>query len=197
MGAVVSLDPGGFWRGWEVPVFYYSVAGSVRLVRLLQPVIPIVTGNALGRTALFAQFSARPWALPSKLALDEMRFFAASPSFDELLYQLAFGEPQQRAPRGSIQAPLVIGWGRDDRVCFPRQAFRALALFPDARLQWFARCGHFPQWDAPKQTARLILAVTAGQDLNAMSSADRTDPEDRRRCPATLAIGLAVALCGC
>ena len=51
LGAVVSLDPGGFWRGWERHAFYASVYASVRLVRLLQPVMPFITGNAIGRTS--------------------------------------------------------------------------------------------------------------------------------------------------
>jgi len=33
LGAVVSLDPGGFWRGWERHAFFASVYASVRLVR--------------------------------------------------------------------------------------------------------------------------------------------------------------------
>ncbi|MFD2717655.1 alpha/beta fold hydrolase [Hymenobacter monticola] len=165
LGAVVSLDPGGFWQGWEVPVFFHSVAISTQLVRALQPAMPFLTGNAATRTALFAQFSAHPWRLPAHVALDEMRSFAHAPSFSELLDNLAYGEVQQGAPAGSIGAPLVIGWGRQDRVCFPRQASRALKKFPDARLYWFENCGHFPQWDQPAETVRLILAVTAGQDF--------------------------------
>jgi pimeloyl-ACP methyl ester carboxylesterase len=55
----------------------------------------------------------------------------------------------------------VIGWGRFDRICFPRQAARAQELFPDAHIHWFERCGHYPHWDAPEETARLILATTA------------------------------------
>ena len=46
--------------------------------------------------------------------------------FDELLYNLAYGKEQKAAPKNSIQKPLVIGWGRRDRVCFPSQAKRAL-----------------------------------------------------------------------
>ena len=118
LGVVVSLDPGGFWQGWERHAFYASVYASVRLVRLLQPVMPAITGNAVGRTLLFAQFSARPWKLSSEVTLEEMRSFAASPSFDELLRQLAYGEAQQGAPPGSVKHPLVIGWRRRDRVCF-------------------------------------------------------------------------------
>lgn len=160
LGAVVSLDPGGFWTGWQVPVFYYSVAVSVRLLRLLQPVMPAIAGNALGRTLLLSQFSLRPWKVPAQVALTEMQTFARTRNFDELLRQLAYGKTQEGAPRGSITSPLVIGWGRQDRVVLPSQAARALVAFPDARLHWFDSCGHFPHWDQPAQTVELILSTT-------------------------------------
>ena len=159
VGAVVSLDPGGFWKGWQVPVFYYSVAASVRLVRLLLPVMPAITGNALGRTLLLSQFSSHPWKIPAKVALVEMQTFAKTTNFDELLRQLAYGKTQEGAPRGSIKAPLVIGWGRRDRVVLPSQSGRAMAAFPDAHLHWFEKCGHFPHWDQPEQTTQLILST--------------------------------------
>lgn len=60
LGAVVSLDPGGFWQGWERHVFYGSLYASIRLVRLLQPVLPAIARSAVGRTLLLPQFSARP-----------------------------------------------------------------------------------------------------------------------------------------
>lgn len=161
LGAVVSLDPGGFWQGWERSAFYGSIYASIRLVRLLQPVMPLLIENAISRSLLFAQFSAHPWSLSPEVSLTEMRSFAASTAFDELLDQLAYGETQQGAPPNSIKHPLVIGWGRDDRVCFPVQAERAIEQFPDATLHWFDRCGHFPQWDAPQETSRLILATTS------------------------------------
>lgn len=160
LGAVVSLDPGGFWRGWERHVFYGSLYASIRLVRLLRPVLPAIARSAVGRTLLLPQFSARPWALPPQVILEELRGFAASPVFDELLYRLPYGEEQRGAAPGSLESPLVIGWGRRDRVCFPRQAERAVELFPDARLHWFKHSGHFPQWDAPRETVRLILSTT-------------------------------------
>lgn len=34
------------------------------------------------------------------------------------------------------------------------------ALFPDAKLPWFADCGHFPHWDQPEETVRLIREST-------------------------------------
>jgi len=157
LGAVVALDPGGFWRGWERHVFFGSIWASIRAVRALQPLMPAIASSRIGRTLLLAQFSARPWRLAPSVVLDEMRTYAASPVFDELLDELAHGRTQEGAPAGSIRSPLFIGWGRQDRICLPRQAARAVAMFPDAKLQWFEHCGHFPHWDAPEATTRLIL----------------------------------------
>ena len=160
LGAVVSLDPGGFWKGWEIPFFYNSIAASIKLVRLLQPVMSGIAKSAIGRSLLLVQFSKNPAKLSGEMVLDEMRSFAASPSFDELLRNLAYGEKQKGIPVNTVTKPLVIGWGKNDRVCFPGQAKRAIELFPDARLHWFESCGHFPHWDAPQQTVELILNTT-------------------------------------
>ena len=193
LGAVVSLDPGGFWQGWEIPVFYHSVALSTKLVRALQPVMPAITGNPVTRTLLFAQFSAHPWKVPAHVALDEMRSFAHAPSFDELLNDLAYGEVQKGAPRGSISAPLVIGWGRQDYVCLPSQSKLALEKFPDARLYWFDQCGHFPQWDQPAEATRLILAATAGHDFSDAEIAQRASKATRSKPASKVAVAAGVA----
>ncbi len=162
VGATVALDPGGFWQGWQRRFFYSSIWTSIRLVRLLQPVMPAICRSKVGRTLLLPQFSAKPWALPGEAVLEEMQSYAKASCFNELLESLAFGPEQEGAPRGSLKKPLVIGWGRQDRVCLPSQSRRAQALFPDARLHWFSHCGHFPQWDQPEDTVRMILASTGG-----------------------------------
>ena len=163
VGSVVSLDPGGFWRGWERHAFFSSIWLSIRAVRLLQPLMPAISRSKVARTMLLAQFSRRPWALEPDVVLDEMRAYAQATAFDELLHDLAYGEEQKGAAGGSVGAPLIIGWGRNDKVCLPKQAKRALALFPDARMHWFERCGHFPHWDAPQETVRLILDSSTRQ----------------------------------
>ena len=156
VGGVVSLDPGGFWRGWERVFFGTSVRLSERLVRALQPAMPLLTGNPVTRTVLLAQFSARPWAVPASVALTEMRSFGNTPSFAPLLDALVHGPDQLGIAAGAAPGPVVVGWGRQDRVCLPRQAARVQQAIPDARLHWFDRCGHFPHWDAPAETVRLI-----------------------------------------
>ncbi len=165
LGGVVSLDPGGFWEGWQRRAFYVSIALSIRLVRLLKPLLPFLTRHSWTRTVLLAQFSAHPWRLSSALTLDELRNFTASPSFDELLRNLAFGEPQDGASPDVRKHPLVIGWGRRDRVCFPRQAIRAAKLFPSAHMHWFEHSGHFPHWDSPQETVALILEHLTGTGI--------------------------------
>ena len=72
VGNVVALDPGGFWHGWERTFFKSTIAASVRLLRLLRPALPALSRNAVSRTALLLQLSARPWALDPRLVAVEL-----------------------------------------------------------------------------------------------------------------------------
>ncbi|WP_278313455.1 alpha/beta fold hydrolase [Lolliginicoccus levis] len=159
-GAVVALDPGGFWTDGEVRVFGASIKASVALVRRIQPLLPTLTRSSVGRTALLLQFSAKPWRLEPRLVLNELRGFADSPSLDEALHSLVHGPKQEGPAAGTQHGAVTIGWGRNDRVTLPRQAKRAQDLFPGADLHWFDDCGHFPHWDQPEEAARLILDAT-------------------------------------
>lgn len=159
----VALDPGGFWTPTERRVFSASLRASMALVRRIEPALPTLLASPVGRTALLAQFSARPWALRPEVPLDELRRFLSSPSFDAALDALTDGPVQEGAPRGTAPGRITLGWGRRDGVTLPRQAARAQERFPDAELHWFDRCGHFPQWDAPAETVALVLASTGAR----------------------------------
>ncbi len=159
-GHAVALDPGGFWSDGELRFFSASLRASITLIRALRPALPFLTGNPITRSLLLAQFSARPWALSQHITLQELCSFLDAPSFDAALDALIEGPRQQGAPPGSTPGAVLIGWGRRDRVTLPRQAERAATAFPDARLHWFDHSGHFPQWDVPQQTTRVILAHT-------------------------------------
>lgn len=158
-GAVVALDPGGFWKGWERTFFRITITASIALVRALRPALPAITGNVAGRTALMMQLSARPWALDPAIISHELRTFADTRTFNSLVKDLATGAGQEGS--ANTPAPVVIGWGRKDRLCLPQQANRAMAAFPDATMQWFERSGHFPMWDQPEETIRIILDATS------------------------------------
>ncbi|MBY4206047.1 alpha/beta hydrolase [Rhodococcus sp. 05-2255-1e] len=161
-GSMVALDPGGFWNDRQVKVFGATITASLALMKRAQPLVPFLAGNPITRTAALAQFSAAPWKLPSGLVERELKGFSAktSPSLDAARKALIHGPKQQGAPKGSLQGSLLIGWGRQDKVTTPSQAEVAMQRFPDATLHWFDKCGHFPHWDQPAETARVVLRAT-------------------------------------
>lgn len=161
-GSMVALDPGGFWNDRQVKVFGATITASLALMKNVQPLVPFLAGNPVTRTAALAQFSAAPWKLPSGLVERELKGFSleTSPSLDGARKALIHGPKQLGAPKGSLRGSLLIGWGRQDKVTTPSQAKVALERFPDATLHWFDKCGHFPHWDQPAETARVILGGT-------------------------------------
>ncbi len=159
VGNVVALDPGGFWRGWERTFFKTTIGVSGRLLRAVRPSLPMLSRNAVSRTALLAQLSARPWALDPQVVATELTSFSTTRTFDALVEDLASG-PEQAGPAAASTGRVVIGWGRHDRLCLPMQAARAKVAFPSARLHWFESSGHFPAWDMPEETVAVILDAT-------------------------------------
>jgi len=158
VGNVVALDPGGFWRGWERTFFKTTIGLSGRLLRAIRPGLPALSKNAVSRTALLAQLSAHPWALDPKVVATELVSLSTTATFDALVRDLASG-PEQTGPAADPARRIIIGWGRHDRLCLPRQAARAKIAFPSADLHWFESSGHFPMWDQPKETVAVILAA--------------------------------------
>lgn len=159
VGATIALDPGGFWQYWERTYFRSTLLASIKLVRGLETALPTLSRSAVSRSMLLAQLSARPWKLDGEIVANELKSFATTKTFDALVRDLATA-PQQTGPAADTSKPVVIGWGRQDRLCLPRQAARAQDAFPSARLHWFEKCGHFPMWDQPDETIHLILRET-------------------------------------
>ena len=159
VGNVVALDPGGFWRGWERTFFKVTIGLSGKLLRAIRPLLAILSRYAATRTALLAQLSVRPWVLDPKFVATELTGLSTTPTFDALVRDLARG-PEQTGPAAASTGRVVIGWGRQDRLCLPRQAARAKTAFPSADLHWFESSGHFPAWEMPDETVSVILAAT-------------------------------------
>jgi pimeloyl-ACP methyl ester carboxylesterase len=158
---VGALGPGGYWNNPERAFLVGSLRASIAAVRRLRPVLPALAGNPVTRTALLAQFSARPWAVPGDVVLRELRGLADAPAVDPALTSLAAEPAQQGTAAGTAPGRVLLGWGRWDRLTLPTQARRALAAFPDATLHRFAHSGHFPQFDEPAETVRAVLTATA------------------------------------
>lgn len=172
-GAVVALDPGGFWEGWERHYTNATLTASVALLRTLRPTLPTLARSAAARTALLAQLAARPWALNGDLIAGELVSLAETPTVDALISDLAFG-PAQEGPAAPGSGPVTIGWGRHDRLTLPSQAARASAAFPGARLHWFDHSGHFPMLEEPDAVIALIRAATGGRDHGGAQASPRS-----------------------
>jgi pimeloyl-ACP methyl ester carboxylesterase len=154
-GAVVALDPGGFWVGWERTYLHTTLLAAVAMLRAAGPIRPLLAHNVLTRSMLLSLLSARPWALNGGFIRAELDSYARTTTFVDLNNDVA-AIPGQNGPAAESSGPVVIGWGRHDRLCWPVQAERARAAFPSARLHWFERSGHMPLWDQPGETVALI-----------------------------------------
>ena len=52
--------------------------------------------------------------------------------------------------------PVLVLWGKQDRVFPTEQAERAAALLPRSELELIDACGHYPQWEQPEAFADAV-----------------------------------------
>jgi len=62
---------------------------------------------------------------------------------------------------GTITAPTLVVWGRQDRIIPVAHAQIAMDKIPGARLEIFDRCGHMPQLEHPEEFNKLVLEFLA------------------------------------
>ena len=67
-----------------------------------------------------------------------------------------------RVGLGTITAPTLILWGRQDRILPVSQALDATGRIPGARLHIFERCGHMPNVEYPRDFNRIVLEFLDG-----------------------------------
>ena len=159
--SVVALDPGGFWSPTQKKVFGATLGASVALVRTLRPALPALLATSIGRTALLAQLSARPWAVDRDYAVREVQSLADAPGTSPAIRALSTGPDQEGASAGSLPGPVLAVWGAQDRVTLPSQASTLQQRFPDAVVEVWKGCGHFPHWDQPARVIETVLRHTA------------------------------------
>jgi pimeloyl-ACP methyl ester carboxylesterase len=63
---------------------------------------------------------------------------------------------QARLPE--IRVPVLLVWGRDDRITSPEVGRRFHALIPDSELVVLPRCGHAPMLEQPHRFADVVWA---------------------------------------
>lgn len=171
--SATALSPAGFANGIEMTYGRASLWVSVRLARRIAGHADTLFATALGRKLGLSLFLAHPERLTAADAAENTRALAGAPWFDETLPALrAFQFPEDQ----EIDVPVTVAWGAKDRLLLPRQARRAAAAIPRARVLLLHGCGHVPTWDDPEQVARVILDGTApartAQGAGAAQAAD-------------------------
>ncbi|MGW0425418.1 alpha/beta fold hydrolase [Streptomyces sp. NPDC003015] len=156
--SVTALAPAGFWTGVERRYAYAVLHAARQVVRLLpQLALEALVRTAPARAVLTGTLYGRPGLCPPQAVVAALRTLRDSAAFQATLRA-------GRAPdlfTGDIPGvPVTIAWGTRDRLLPPRQAARARAMIPNARLVALPGCGHVPTLDAPELVAQVILRAT-------------------------------------
>jgi pimeloyl-ACP methyl ester carboxylesterase len=155
--SVVAFAPAGLWSGWEVP---YTRA-MLRLHRagaaLLSPQAERLLRPTALRAALLGLAYGRPWRVGPADAVYTERALAAAPGWRETLEWML---SHNADGLDELRVPVLIVWGKRDRVLPPRQGPRYAHAIPGAELRIVAGLGHIPMSDDPELVARTIVAAT-------------------------------------
>lgn len=150
-----ALSPAGFATPAENLYIRNMFRVVVRVARLLAPHAESLYSTPLGRATGLGIFIAKPANLPAAAAAESTRALGGAEWFDEVLEAISRSNFEDDVAQ--ITVPVTIAWAEHDRVLWPRQAARAAAAVPSARMLTLAGCGHVPTFDDPDQVARVIL----------------------------------------
>jgi pimeloyl-ACP methyl ester carboxylesterase len=156
VASATAISPGGLSRGRELIWTNATLTATARMVRRVAPHADAVCRTAAGRTALMAQMCTRGWRIPAASLAGHVRSTAFC-DFDRTLRVLnahVFDEPF------TAPVPVTVAWGTRDRLLFPRQADRAVALIDGSRKVMLRGAGHIPTYDDPEATVAAILGTT-------------------------------------
>ena len=165
-----AFSPAGFFNDREWVFARTSLRLSVRVTRLFASNAELVLASAIGRTALLGQLIGRPWKVPVQDAVENLRAFAAAPSFDATLDA---GNHERFRGGEAIDVPVTIAWGQRDFVLIPRQGRRAVRAIPGARLVTLRGCGHVPTYDDPKLVAEVLLVGSRPAQISPSATRER------------------------
>ncbi|HET8981041.1 MAG TPA: alpha/beta fold hydrolase, partial [Solirubrobacteraceae bacterium] len=152
-----AVSPAGFASPAEHAIARSSLWVGVRLARWLSPRAERVLSRPGLRRLALRQFVEHPERMPAGDAVESLRALAGAPWFDATLPTIG---PYAFTGGEQIRVPVTVAWGEHDRLLLPRQARRAAAAIPAARMVTLRGCGHVPTYDDPRQVARVLLEAT-------------------------------------
>ncbi|WP_228637176.1 alpha/beta fold hydrolase [Microtetraspora sp. AC03309] len=155
--SVIALAPAGFWNEAERRYAYAVLAAAHQMARLPDSIVVPLSKTPVGRVALTGTLYGRPELCPPDAVAASLQAMRQAAGFAATLRA-------GRAPDlflGDIPGvPVTIAWGSGDHILPIRQAARAAAMIPGARMVRLPGCGHIPMNDTPEVVARIILQGT-------------------------------------
>ena len=151
---VVAISPSGLWTPGEAAYARSMVLAHYAAAKVAAP-LGSTPGGWVGGLVMLA----RPWRVPPEAMALQRRRLAGATAVREAIDDQAANQPSGLP---EIDVPVLILWGTQDRLLFPRQAKRFVALIPDAELRMLPGLGHMPMSDDPEVVSQAILSRTAG-----------------------------------
>jgi pimeloyl-ACP methyl ester carboxylesterase len=150
-----ALSPGGFQNRPESWFSRSTLALSRATSRLSADHAESLLQPPWMRKIAFGQMVHHPERIPEVDMAPTVQALAWAPWWRATLRAITTGP--QFSGGEQISVPTTVAWGEHDRLLLPRQAKRAAALIPRARMVTLTGCGHVPFYDDPDQVARVLL----------------------------------------
>lgn len=157
----VAISPAGFAHPWwAMPLKPFSRVNPL----LFRPVVPMATyrrlmapafGYLAGGGAPLLEGVTSIHAAQFGTHADVTRMLAPTP---DLLAEARGSTAQLRA----IDAPMLVLWGRHDRICKISGARTLGALLSQGRVEILADCGHCPQLQLPGLVTQHVVEFADG-----------------------------------
>lgn len=168
--SVVAISPAGRWTDQETEEFAAEITKAHRGARRGLPLLRRYVRTRRGRRALLADSCSQPERIPPDEAERLLVGLARCDVPGHLGAFRAAGEGARRLEGlEDLDCPVLLLWGKQDRVIAVEQASRFLADLPGAQLVELDDCGHTAMFDQPEQIATRILDFTrrgAGDSLH-------------------------------
>ncbi|MEU0566713.1 alpha/beta fold hydrolase [Nonomuraea sp. NPDC005983] len=175
---VTAVAPAGFWSHTERWYAFTVLNAARQIARLPESITAWLSQTILGHAALTGTLYMRADLATPEAVVASLRALRQAVGFQATMRA---GRTRDLFVGDIPGLPVTFAWGTADRVLPARQAARAAAMIPMARMVWLPGCGHVPMNDAPQLVAQIILQATSPN-----STAERRGTDSRPELPLAL-----------
>jgi pimeloyl-ACP methyl ester carboxylesterase len=161
---IVAIAPAGGWSQAEgADIERRFATRFIPRARRSLPLVPVVARTRAGRHLMFADAGGRAAQLRPADAVALMTALGRWPLAARIHEFLADDDGHYRtaAELAVVDGPVLLLWGRRDKIVPLHQAEHFTASLPRVDLVELPGVGHFPHLDAPDSIADAILAFVS------------------------------------